>query len=213
GLEIVETQLHDQAADAITNEITTLAASGADAIVLGTTGAFCPQAMGTIAANEWSPIGLVSSTCSIIELLWAPLGDAANGFRIALTPKDVSDPSLQDDPAVIETRTILSDAGFEPTEGSLATGVLFGRNVEALLNRAIELGGLNRSNLIAAMWSLDFDNPGLYDGVTGQTSGADDAYLLENALIAEYLHADEGGSFVPITDVFVAEGTNGSFGG
>ena len=56
-IDLIAEELHDPAAPDVTNEMTTLVASGAQVLVAGTTAAFCPQTVGTLAnIPSWRPM-------------------------------------------------------------------------------------------------------------------------------------------------------------
>ena len=50
-IEVVEQQLHEPTAPDLTNQFTTMAASGADVLLIETSGAFCTQAMAEVEKN------------------------------------------------------------------------------------------------------------------------------------------------------------------
>ncbi len=216
-IELVENLVHEATAADITNEMTTLAASGADAFVLGSTGAFCPQSMAAVAQSPWSPLFLMSSTCENTAAFFAPVDPAGAGVRMALNNKGVTDAAFADDPGVQDAIAVLEAAGLDPFGGSVSTGVLFALATENLLREAAAMdGGLTRTNLMKAAWNMDFTNPLLRDGINQITSGVDDAYSIEGAVIAEYVPpAEEGslGSFETLSDLISVEGETGSFGG
>ena len=77
-------------------------------------------------------------------------------------------------------------------------------------------GGLTRTNLMKAVWNMDFVHPLLRDGVNVITDGVNDAYIIEGAVIAEYVPpTEEGslGSFSDLSDLISVEGETGSFAG
>ncbi len=222
GIDLVEEQLHDQAAPDVSNEMTTLAASGADVFVAGTTAAFCPQAVGSVAATEWRPRFYMSYTCNQLASFFEPVKDAAGalaadgaGVRMTNSNKVCGDPAYDDDPAIIEIREILDEYGGVTCEdGSYSTGVYYAQIVESVLRAAAELpGGLNRVNLMSALWNLDATNDFLLGGGLA-LDGVNDAYLTEVAQVQEVV-VDDGGSlgFEPVGEVIDMEGMGGSYEG
>lgn len=214
-IDLVENVVHDPAAPDITNEMTTAAGSGADAFILGSTAAFCPQAAVAVAQADWDPIFYMSNTCSNTAAFLDPTEGAANGVRQASNVKNFTDPTYDDDPAVQAGNQILADAGRDATEGSLSTGILFAQNVEQLLRDTLENGELTRGNLMDTVWSWNYDSDLLLDGIVNITDGANDAYLVEGARIEEYQYdaASGRGSFSPLTDLISVEGETGSVTG
>ncbi len=221
SLEIVEEQLHDPAAPDITNEMTTLVGTGADVLVSGTTGAFCPQVVASLSASEWRPVVYNSYTCNNLSAFYAPvaeqvatLGDSAP--ILANSNKVCGDPTWADDPAILLVEEVLNDYGDGTTcaDGSFSTGVLYGQFVEEIVRSAAAMeGGLNRVNLMAALWNADTTNDNLLGG-TLQLDGTNDAYWTEAAQLQRIVAGDDGSlTFVGTGDVVDFEGAGGSYEG
>lgn len=221
SIELVEEQLHDPAAPDITNEMTTLVGTGADVLVSGTTGAFCPQVVGSLAASEWRPVVYNSYTCNNLSSFYAPvaeqigtLGDSAP--ILANSNKVCGDPVYADDPAIQLTEQVLDEYGDGTTcaDGSFSTGVLYGQFVEEIVRSAAAMeGGLNRVNLMAAMWNADTTNDNLLGG-TLKLDGVNDAYWTEAAQLQRIVvDADGSLSFEGTGDVVDFEGEGGSYEG
>lgn len=214
GIDLVESITHEATAADISNELTTVAASDADAFFLGSTGAFCPQAMAGVASSPWEPLFLISNTCNSIGSFFAPVDPAGAGVRLANTNKDIGDVS-GDDEAIALGRQILEDAGLDPDVGSNGTGIIFGETMEEVLRNAAAMpGGLTRTNIMTATYNLDFDHPFLLDGIRMETSGTNDSYAIEGAYIQEYVAPEEGGvgSYSTVSDLISVEGETGTFG-
>jgi branched-chain amino acid transport system substrate-binding protein len=221
SLEIVSEQLHDPAAPDITNEMTTLVGTGADVLISGTTGAFCPQVAASLAASEWRPTFYNSYTCNNLSSFYAPvadqiavLGDSAP--ILANSNKVCGDPAYADDPAILLTEQVLNDFGDGTTcaDGSFSTGVLYGQFVETIVRSAAAMeGGLNRVNLMAAMWNADTTNDNLLGG-TLKLDGVNDAYWTEAAQLQIIVAGDDGSlSFSGTGEVADFEGQSGSYEG
>ena len=104
------------AAPDVTNEMTTLASSGAQVFVAGTTGAFCPQSVGVMAATPWRPRFYMSYTCNNLPAFFTPVKDAAvllqsegAGVRMANYSRVCGDPQFDDDPAILLTKQVLDE--------------------------------------------------------------------------------------------------------
>lgn len=221
-IEVVEEQLHDPAAPDVTNEMTTIIASDADVFVAGVTGAFCPQSIASLAASEWRPSVYMSYTCNNLASFIEPVKDQAltlaeDGSAVTMTisNKVCGDPAYADDPAILLTEEVLAEyGGVTCADGSFSTGVLYGQFVEDIVRSAAELpGGLNRVNLMAAMWNADTNNDNLIGG-TLKMDGVNDAYWTEAAQLQEVVASDAGElTFSPVGDVLDVEGQGGSFAG
>jgi ABC-type branched-subunit amino acid transport system substrate-binding protein len=221
GIDIVEEQLHDPAAPDVTNEMTTLISSDADVFVAGTTAAFCPQTVASVAASEWRPRYYMSYTCNQLASFFEPVKDAAAalsadgaGVRMTNSNKVCGDPKYDDDPVIVQAREILDQyGGYTCEEGSYFVGIIYAQGVEDVLRPAAEMaGGLNRVNLMSSVWNEDTTSDWLLDG-TYKTDGVNDAFIVESAQIQEV--AVDGGNltFEPIGDVIDLEGQGGSYQG
>ena len=221
GIDIVESQLHDPAAPDITNEMTTLVGTDAQVLIGGTTGAFCPQAAASLAASEWRPKFYNSYTCNNLASFYAPvaeqiatLGESAP--IVANSNKVCGDPAYADDPSIQLTQEILDEYGNGTTceDGSFSTGVLYGQFLEDVLRTANDMpGGLNRVNLMAAVWNADTTNDNLLGG-TLKLDGVNDAYWTEAAQLQRVTAGDDGSlSFEAVGDLSDFEGEGGSYQG
>ncbi|WP_420452951.1 ABC transporter substrate-binding protein [Ilumatobacter sp.] len=212
-IELVENLTHEATAADITNELTTLSASDADAFVFGSTGAFCSQAMAGIDQSPWDPLFLISNTCQAIASFFTPVDPAGQGVRLVGYLKDVADQNYADDETVQEARQILNDAGIDPDSGSAPTGVSFGIALEHVLREAATLpGGLTRTNIMAVTWNLDFYNGLVREDIQAVTDGVNDAYIYEGGYIVEY-QAPEGdgtGSYETVSELISVAGETGS---
>jgi branched-chain amino acid transport system substrate-binding protein len=198
----------------VTDEVTTLASSDADVVLLGTTGAACPQSMAAIAQSSWDPVTVLSYTCQGIPTYFAPIDPAGEGVIVATSAKEAGE---LDDPAVAEAREVLEAADLNPDEGAFYTGIIFGQTLELALRQAAEMeGGLNRVNLMRAIWNADWVVPLGLEGATSKSDGTNDAYLVEAAQFARYVPpaaGEELGRYEPIGDLTDLEGETGVYEG
>lgn len=220
GIELVSEQLFAPDAPDITNEMTTLIASDADVLIGGLTGAYCPQTAAALAGSDWRPVFYNSYTCNNLSSFYVPVQDAIATLGdsapiLANSNKVCGDPRFDDDPAVQEIRDVLEEYGGTTCEaGSFSTGVLYGQIIEDVLRPAAALpGGLNRVNLMSALWNLDAENPMLLGG--GYTlDGVNDAYVTESAQLQQIVIGDGGElTFNPTGDVIDQEGQGGAYEG
>jgi branched-chain amino acid transport system substrate-binding protein len=213
-IELVEAVSADPASPDITDEVTTLAATDAEVALLGISGTFCSQAMAALAQSSWDPTILLSNTCQSISTYFTPVDPAGEGVLTLSYVKELADPRWADEEAIQLARKVLTDAGLNPDRGSAVTGAQFAIQMEPFLRAAAEMdGGLNRVNLMRAMWNADHVNPMQLDGMTAKTDGTNDAYLVEGAQFARY-HFDEAtkvGAYEPVGDLIDNEGETGSF--
>ena len=213
GIEIVDEVKHDPGAEGVSSEVTTMAASGADVAILATTGAFCPRGVLGIATSAWDPLILVTNGCQRIALFWAPIGPLANGVRMMNTQKDLSDDSLADDEWVQFVRGALESQGVDPDAESHALGYIFGEVLHNVLLAAADMdGGINRTNVMRAMWQMNFDSRGALGDSPRAMDGANDSYMVEAGRIEELVVDEDGARYIPISDIFSFEGETGTFG-
>jgi len=99
-MEVVAEETYEPALTDVTSQITTLAASDADAVILGTTGLACPNALNAIRATTWEPTIFVTGTCANPLLMGLAEPGAADGILSGTFLKDPRDPQWQDDQAM-----------------------------------------------------------------------------------------------------------------
>ena len=214
GIDVVEQVKHDPQADSVGADVINLAASDADALLVASSGAFCPQAVATVSSLPWEPLILVANGCQRIALFWAPIGPLANGIRLVNTQKDVSDASLADDEWVQFVRGALEDQGIDPDGESHALGYIYGEILHNVLLAAADMdGGISRTNVMRAMWSINFDSRAALDNSPRAMDGANDSYMVEAGRIEELVVDADGARYLPISDVISFEGETGTYGG
>ena len=213
-IDLVEVVNHDPTAPDVTGDITTLAASEADAVVLGTTGAACSQSMAALAGSSWDPMAFLHGGCQSISTYFEPIDPAGEGVIVAVTAKNPSDPQFADDEAVQEAIEVVEGAGLDPYSGAAWSGYTIAQPVVSLLRSVAEMeGGLTRVNLMRGAWNAELDSTLDLEGATLQTAGVDDAYLIESARLAAYRPPEgdaQTGSFENVTDIINLEGETGS---
>ena len=219
-IDLVAEANHDPAAPDVTNEMTTLIGSGADVFIAGTTAAFCPQAVGTIAASDYRPRFYMSYTCNNLSSFFTPVQDAAGlladegaGVRMTNSNKVCGDPVFADDPDIQLLEQILADYGdVTCQDGSFSTGIIYGEMVVTALREAAAAGPLTRTSFMSALWNIDTSSPYLLGGSL-KLDGVNDAYWTEVAQIQEVQVVDGALTFVAQSDIIDFEGQGGSFGG
>ncbi len=183
---------HDPAAPTLTNEVTTVAASNPDVFISMTAGNPC-----LLAIQEVEAAGLLDSllaaftpsVCKGIAAYMAPAGAAADDWWIVGGGvKDTTDPAYTDEPFIAFINDELAAAGLDPSISLLGTG--FGQygypNIEALRVAAALPGGLNRTNFILAVRSLNIYHPQFLDGISFAANGAEDSYFVEGSDFSQF---------------------------
>jgi branched-chain amino acid transport system substrate-binding protein len=220
GLDVVSEQLHDPAGADVTNEMTTLIATGADAFLAGTTSKFCTQTTAVLADAEWRPTTYMSYTCNNLSSFFEPVKDSVvtldadgAGPIMANSNKVCGDPAYADDAKMIQVQEILAEySDVTCADGSYSTGILYGEFfVDVLRSAAAMEGGLNRVNLMAAVWNADTSNDSMLGG-TLKLDGVNDAYWQEVASLQRVVIGDDGGlTFESTGDLVDFEGLGGSY--
>jgi branched-chain amino acid transport system substrate-binding protein len=202
-IKVVDQEYHEPTAPNLTNQMTTIAASGAQAVLIETSGAFCTQAMAELEKNaNFKPISIMSFTCGSLSQFFQPLIDqglTGAGTRVMQYAKDVNDPAFANDPEVKLFHETAKAQGLDDTQTTYATGWLFAIYMTEILKQAATYqGGLDRGNIALAARNINMKNPLVFDDVKQQTAGPKDAYLIEGGRMAKYTVTDPKtlGSFV-----------------
>jgi branched-chain amino acid transport system substrate-binding protein len=99
-ITVVAEETYDFTNPDTTSQITSLASSNADAVVLGTTALACPNALNAINASNWDPTIFISGTCTSPTLVGLAEPGAADGIISVTAFKDPRDPQWEDDEAM-----------------------------------------------------------------------------------------------------------------
>jgi branched-chain amino acid transport system substrate-binding protein len=195
SIEVVDQEFHEPTAPDVRNQFTTMAASGADVLLIETTGSFCTQAMAEVEKNTtWNPIVIMSFTCGSLSQFFQPLIDqglTGADTRVMQYVKDVNDEAWANDPIVKLFHETAKAQGLDDKQTTYATGWLFALYMVNILEQAAKYqGGLDRGNIALAARFIDYENPLVFDGIKQQTNGFKDAYLNEGGQMATYTVTD-----------------------
>jgi branched-chain amino acid transport system substrate-binding protein len=217
-ITLVDEEFHDPTAPNIDNQYTTVAATGADVLLLQTTGTYCTQGMADVEKGaSWKPKVIMSATCASLTQFFKPLIDqglTGKDTYIVQYLKDVNDPAMAADPIVKLFKDTLTAQGLDPKQSTYATGWIFAWFMTEILKEADSYkGGLNRGNIMIAARSITQTNPFLIEGLTSKMDGMKDAYLMEGGQIVKYTVTDPKtlGSFVKAGDLINLEGKLGTY--
>jgi branched-chain amino acid transport system substrate-binding protein len=210
-IELVKVEKYATGATEVSAQITSLAATGADAFFDGATLLACPDALTKAAAAGWTPITWVSATC-VSKTLMGVAGANGNGAYSYTNLKDPLNPDWDDDPAMMEYREKVGQ--YQP-DADVNNGIVaYGWTQGALLVEALKAA--DEPTRLAVMESMhDFsasDVGLLLPGVTVKT-GPDDAYLGEafNVMKYEFTAPDARNHFVLVGDINDVEGQTADF--
>lgn len=203
-ITVVEVATYPTGAGDVGSQVTSLAATKADAFFNGSTLLACPNALEKAKAANWTPITFVSGTC-ISKTLMGLAGMNADKVIAATNTIDPMNPAYADHPAMAEYLATIDEygaAGIDPENGIVA----YGYTQAAILVEVLKgLDTLDRVSLMEAMRSIDgITGVGmLVDGVEVRTS-ADDPFLAENLQLVQYDGA--AGHFNNVGEVLDFEG-------
>lgn len=206
-IEVVEVQQYSTGASEVAAQVTSLAATGADAFFNGATLLACPDALTQAAANNWQPITWTSSTC-LSDTLMGLAGAAGNGTYGAANLKDPLNPDWDQDEAMVEyldTIRQYQPDGFRETNAIVGYGYTQAAIFVEALKAADEP---TRLGLMESLHDLSVTDVGLLlPGVT-VTTGEGDAYMGESLQLAQYEFTGEGARnhFVPQGELTDFEG-------
>ena len=99
-ITVVAEETYEVANPDTTSQVTSLAATGADAVVLGTTALACPNALNAINGTNWEPTIFISGTCTSPTLVGLAEAGAADEIISVTAFKDPRDPQWADDEAM-----------------------------------------------------------------------------------------------------------------
>lgn len=193
--------------------ITTLAASGADTLMLAVTTTTCPGALGATKDTGWEPLVYISATCSSEVLMGlAPEGSKDNVIT-SVYIKAPTDPTWAEDEAIVEYRELGAEYGLSEEDlddGLVTYGWAMGELMTRTLEQAAEGGELTRLSVMEAARSLEQLEIGvLLPGVTATSNGVEDPFVIEAMQVGKYDPA--GKYFVLEGEVTDFEGRTGDY--
>jgi branched-chain amino acid transport system substrate-binding protein len=217
-IKVIDQETHEATAPNLTNQFTTMAASGAQVLLIETTGAFCTQAMADVEQQKtWHPLVIMSATCLSLNQFFQPLIDqglTGNGTYILQSGIDVNDPANAANPLVALYYKTLTAQGLDPKVSTYATGWSYAWfTVEALKLANTYQGGLDRGNILLAARGLREPFPWNVPGVTSIMDGLKDAYPIEGGQMVQYTVTDakQIGKLVKVGDLVNLEGQLGTY--
>jgi branched-chain amino acid transport system substrate-binding protein len=216
-IQLVGNFPHDPTAPNIDNEYTSAAGTGADVLLLQTTGTYCTQAMADVEKGSWHPVVILSATCQSKNQFFQPLiqqGLTGKDTYTVLYYKDPLDPALASDPFIVAYNDIMKKAGLDPNKTTYFTGLAFAWYTVAILKEAASYrGGLNRANIALASHELQVPSPIVIPGIASKVDGNKDAYMVEGGQMVKYTVTDpkQLGTWVPDGPVIDTDGQLGTY--
>jgi branched-chain amino acid transport system substrate-binding protein len=194
-ITIAATERYSPGAQEVASQITSLAATDADAFFNGATLLACPSALTAVKQTDWAPITYVSGTC-ISKTLMGLAGAAAEDVYSVGNVKDPVDPQYAEDPEMQRYRETVGQ--YQP-EADLDNGIVaYGWTQGALLVEALKgvEGDLTRLSFMESVYNLDGLEAGLLLEGISVTTTPDDPFLAETVQLVQYDSAKKYFDFV-----------------
>jgi branched-chain amino acid transport system substrate-binding protein len=207
-ITIVADTSYDPTDNDVSSQITTLSGSDADLLVLATTALACPTSLGALQESGWTQQAYISATCTSSTLVGLAPEGSADGVLSAFYLKDPRDPQWDDDAGMVAFQEDGAAQGLDAEQ--LDNGiVVYGWTMGELLTHTLtEADDLTRVDVMNQSWHLDnVELSLLLPGITANTDGADDPYVIEQMRIGTY-----NGEFWDLGDkLYDFEGQSGEF--
>jgi branched-chain amino acid transport system substrate-binding protein len=207
NITVVDEQKYNESDPDVKSQITTMSQSGADTALLAATALKCPQALNAVKESGWKPTTYISGTCTSSTIVGLAK-DANNGVLSSIYLKDPADPEWKSDPAMQQFQTLGKQYGLSDSEiqdGIVGYGWTMGALLVDTLKKAPEL---TRQAVMQAAYSLQNETPGLLlPGISINTSGSKDPYVIEQLQVGQY-----NGSFWNLQGPVISfEGKSGDY--
>jgi branched-chain amino acid transport system substrate-binding protein len=184
-IEIAGVESYPTGASEVSAQITSLAATDADAFFNGATLLACPNALERANAEGWEPLTWVSGTC-ISKTLMGIAGQNADDVYSMTGIIDPQNPAYADNEALALYREKVGQ--YQP-EADVENGIVaYGWTQGALLVEALrQTPELNRQSFMQTVRALDGVEGGLLvPGTSVTTSAPDDSFMGETVQLIQY---------------------------
>lgn len=197
-IELVAVEEYNATTGDVGPQITSLAASGADAFFNGASLLPCPNALSAKEQAGWEPITWVSGTC-ISKTLMGIAGAAGDEAYAAGNIMDTLDPQWDDNEAMVEFLETVQEyqpENFDPENAIVG----YGYTQAAIFVEALEAAEApTRLAVMESILDLEVSDVGLMLPGTTFTTGPGDKFIGEVLQLAQYDFIGEGerNHFVP----------------
>lgn len=171
------------------SQVTSLAATNADALLLGATLLACPDALRSVKASGWKPLTYMSGTCTS-KTLMGLAGDAADGV---LSVADIMEPGLSTWDGNPAMKLYMEKLPKYAPDADLGNGIVaYGWTTGALLAETLRRSpALTRQAVMETARTLDVKNIGLLMPGVALSVNAKDWFLGEMFAIVQYQAANQ----------------------
>ncbi len=184
SLTIAATQGYDPETSDVKAQVTSLAATHADAFLLAGTLLACPQALNAMGDAGWKPIVYMSGTC-VSKVLLGAAGKNAQGVLTVTPLLDPADPRNDSNPAMTlyKQQVKAHGQGADVTDGIVAFGWTQGALVADILQSSPKL---DRISVMNTARNLKATGIGLQLPNSTWTTSANDWFLGETFQFIQY---------------------------
>lgn len=180
------------------SQITSLAASNADALLLAATLLACPNSLSAVRSTGWAPIIYMSGTCTSKTIITIS-GDAAADVISVAPLLDPVDPANRDHPGMVLFREQVPKYAPDLEEELDNSIVVYGWTSAAMLVEVLENSpAADRYSVMETARSITFEDVGVMIPGTTMSTAAEDWFLGETFNLVQYSLAD--GYFKVISD-------------
>lgn len=208
-LKVVKVAQYDPETPDTKSQVTTLAATKADVLVLGATLLACPDALKNVAASGWQPMTYMSGTCTSKTLMTiaGPAGDKVMSVSPLMDP---ANPQLVENAAMKLYKDKIkqyAESTTDATNGIVAYGWTAGAALQHILEQA---EAPNRLAVMEAARTTTMSDLGLMpDGSEFVSNIKNDWFLGENFTLVQY--STSAGYFTSISELLDFNGETASF--
>jgi branched-chain amino acid transport system substrate-binding protein len=185
-IEVVAEETYEVSNPDTTSQVTSLAATDADAVVLGTTALACPNALNAVNGTNWDPTIFISSTCTSPTLVGLAEPGAAEGIISITSLMDPRDPQWSDN----EAMALFLEKGAEyggPDIDLENTIVAYGWTMGALLVDTLSAAPeLTRPAVMEQALSMENLEPGLIIPGMALNTSLEDKFPIEVLQLMQY---------------------------
>jgi branched-chain amino acid transport system substrate-binding protein len=187
-IEIVAEETYESSNTDVSAQITSIAATDPDVVLLATTALACPSALNAVKDANLDAQVFISGTCTSPTLVGLAEAGAADGIISATNLKDPRDPQWADD----EAMQLFLEKGAEygddiDLENSItAYGWTWGVILAETIKQAAADGELNRLTVMEAARTLDLTDTGLTLPGLPIVTGEDDKFPAETLQLMQY---------------------------
>ena len=189
------------------SQITSLAATNADVLVLGATLIGCPDALINVGLSAWDPMIYMSGTCTSTTLMEAAGADADGVFTVLPTLDPANAANDSNEAMALYKEKV---AQYQPEAVSTNGIVAYGWTAAALLVAMLEQSpAADRVSVMETARNFEASGVGILRPGASISASADDWFLGETFSLVQYSLADE--FFADVGDLIEEDGNTAEY--